>query len=164
MSERFGLENSIIRGTNMHDAMMYCYNDVKTTYDCFKFVNLDVKNMTIKKVIFNDPATIVYWGNGERTVIKCSEDDSFDQEKGLAMAICKRALGADYKKVFKEWIPEEKEEEIKPISVKECIEAINRVLNTPMSFTFGIDKTEKESETTVKLKYPEGLAIRKIDE
>ena len=45
----------------------------------------------IKNVIFAPPATIVYWSDGSKTVVKCSEKDVFDPEKGLAMAIA-RAL------------------------------------------------------------------------
>lgn len=47
----------------------------------------------IKKVIFHDPATIVFWMDGSKTVVKCGEGDAYDPEKGLAMAIAKRALG-----------------------------------------------------------------------
>lgn len=61
----------------------------------------------IKKVIFNDPATIVIWKDGTKTVVKCGIDDKFDEEKGLAMAIAKHALGNDgvYYEVFKKWLP-----------------------------------------------------------
>ena len=44
----------------------------------------------ITKVIFNDPATIVFWSDGTKTVVKCSEDDEYDMETGLAMAVCKK--------------------------------------------------------------------------
>lgn len=65
----------------------------------------------IKKVIFNGPATIVLWGDGDKTVVHCGEGDTMDKEKGLAMAICKKALGKskthyDYYNVFKKWIKE----------------------------------------------------------
>ena len=58
----------------------------------------------IKKVIFNDPATIVFWSDGTKTVVKC-HDEVFDPEKGLAMAISKKALGnqGNYFNVFKKW-------------------------------------------------------------
>lgn len=36
----------------------------------------------IKDVIFAPPATIVYWSDGSKTVVKCSEKDVFDPEKG----------------------------------------------------------------------------------
>ena len=60
---------------------------------------------TIKNVIFNDPATIVMWSDGTKTVVK-AENEPFDPEKGLAMAISKKNLGNkyDYYNTFKHWI------------------------------------------------------------
>lgn len=72
----------------------------------------------ISKVIFNDPATIVIWCDGSKTVVKC-ENEEYDPEKGLAMAIAKRFFGntGSYYDVFRKWLPEEaqKEEEKEPI-------------------------------------------------
>lgn len=74
----------------------------------------DHKNLAINKVIFNDPATIVFWSDGTKTVVKTRGNDEFDPEKGLAMAICKKHMGnADgWYKDFKKWLPEEKENPI----------------------------------------------------
>ena len=47
----------------------------------------------IKEVIFNNPATVVLWTDGTKTVVKVSAEEEFDPEKGLAMAIAKKALG-----------------------------------------------------------------------
>ena len=60
----------------------------------------------IKDVIFNDPATIVLWKDGTKTVVK-AEDEKFDPEKGLAMAISKRVMGnkGNYYETFKKWLP-----------------------------------------------------------
>lgn len=63
---------------------------------------------SITNVIFNNPATIVIWSDGTKTVVKCDERDEFDPEKGLAMAICKKHFGGGfYNDIFKKWIPEE---------------------------------------------------------
>lgn len=63
---------------------------------------------SITNVIFNNPATIVFWSDGTKTVVKCDERDEFDPEKGLAMAICKKHFGGGfYNDIFKKWIPEE---------------------------------------------------------
>lgn len=64
----------------------------------------------IKKVIFNDPATIVFWNDGSKTVVKALYEE-FDPEKGLAMAISKKLLGnkGNYYNEFKKWLPEEEE-------------------------------------------------------
>lgn len=67
--------------------------------------------LAIKKVIFNAPATIVLWDDGTKTVVKC-ENEEYDPEKGLAMAIAKKALGnqGNYYNQFKKWLPEKEEE------------------------------------------------------
>jgi hypothetical protein len=58
----------------------------------------------IDNVIFNDPATIIFWKDGTKTVVK-AEGEDFDPEKGLAMAISKKALGnkGNYFDIFKKW-------------------------------------------------------------
>lgn len=59
----------------------------------------------IKQVIFNDPATVVIWSDDRKTVVKCQEGDTFDKEKGLAMAICKRLYGneSNFNNLIKKW-------------------------------------------------------------
>ena len=47
----------------------------------------------IKKLIFNPPATIVFWNDGTKTVVKCQNYEEFDPEKGLAMALFKKMHG-----------------------------------------------------------------------
>ena len=61
--------------------------------------------LKIKDVIFNPPATIVFWSDGDKTVVKC-QDEEFDPEKGLSMAIARKFLGNkyDYYNVFKKWL------------------------------------------------------------
>lgn len=60
----------------------------------------------IKDVIFAPPATIVYWSDDSKTVVKYSEKDVFDPEKGLAMAIAKRCGGnkGGYYKEIQNWV------------------------------------------------------------
>lgn len=68
------------------------------------------KKVTIENVIFNNPATIVFWSDGTKTVVKRQKGDKkFDPEKGLAMAICKKVMGnkGNFNDIFKEWIEED---------------------------------------------------------
>lgn len=69
----------------------------------------------IKNVIFNDSATIVFWNDGTKTVVKCGKDDTFDPEKGLAMAISKYFFdnAGYFNDVFKKWIPKKGESDEK---------------------------------------------------
>lgn len=70
------------------------------------------KPLTISKVIFNNPATIVFWSDKTKTIVK-AERDEFDPEKGLAMAISKKFLGnhGNYYNTFKKWLPKENTKE-----------------------------------------------------
>lgn len=81
----------------------------------------------IKRVIFNDPATIVYWADGSKTVVKCQEGDIYSKETGLALCIAKKALGnkGNFNEVFKKYIPEEEVESLYP-SIP-CIPAFNSI-------------------------------------
>lgn len=62
----------------------------------------------IKDVIFNDPATIVFWADGSKTIVKCQNGDTYSKETGLAMAIAKKACGnkGNFNDVFAKWLSE----------------------------------------------------------
>lgn len=95
----------------------------------------------IKNVIFNEPATIIIWKDGTKTVVKCQEGESYDPEKGMAMAISKKALGnmGNYCEVFKKWLPEVEEEEVNDclMSSKELCEKLNEFAKIAKEHTFG---------------------------
>ena len=86
-----------------------------------------VDPMAIDRVIFNAPATIVFWTDGTKTVVKCQEGDAYSKETGLALCIAKKALGnkGNFNNIFRKWIPEEDEaqeaESPEPTSVLSCI-------------------------------------------
>ena len=75
-------------------------NSITSFYNPIKVI------FAIEEVIFNDPATIVIWKDGSKTVVKAQNGEPFDKAKGLAMALLKFICGNDgsYNKVFKEWI------------------------------------------------------------
>lgn len=89
-------------------------------------------------VIFNDPATIVFWSDGTKTVVKCCEDDVFDEEKGLAMAVLKKLSGNDSKEFhrgLRQWIKPAPEPETEPDLSKLFTnwgEAVTRAFNDVM--------------------------------
>ena len=53
-----------------------------------RYVAKDIIN-----VIFHDPATIVFWNDGSKTVVKTQNGEPYDPEKGIAMAIVKKKYG-----------------------------------------------------------------------
>lgn len=65
------------------------------------------------KVYFNPKAgtTCVLWKNGDKTLVKCCENDMFDFEKGFAMATLKHIYGKGLlNKFFKEFVHPKEEE------------------------------------------------------
>lgn len=88
----------------------------------------------IENVIFQNPATIVFWSDGTKTVVNCMDNveerkkivdgkeviirkprkcDTYSKEAGLAMAIAKKWAGnnGNYNNIFRKFIPEMAEEE-----------------------------------------------------
>jgi hypothetical protein len=70
---------------------------------CQLMVGEALKNATrsfdpdsIKKVIYNDPATIIFWSDGTKTIVKCMEDEDYDPEKGFMAAVTKKVFGDKY--------------------------------------------------------------------
>lgn len=58
-------------------------------------IRFDMYKPTIKKVIFSDPATIVFWTDNTKTIVRCGENDIYDPEKGVAMCCMKKLLGTN---------------------------------------------------------------------
>ena len=85
----------------------------------FKPLDLDVLTkepssdnvLGIKKVIFNDPATIVFWEDGTKTVVKCKDGDLFSYDTGIYAATLKKIFGESYS-VYKKDVNRIIEEEI----------------------------------------------------
>lgn len=73
------------------DAIKLMYSKPNTTVD-------------IDSVIFNDPATIVKFSDGDKIIVKTSNDDTYNPEKGFAMALSKKLLGDNYKRLFNKYI------------------------------------------------------------
>jgi hypothetical protein len=64
--------------------------------------------LSITNVIFNPPATIVFWSDNTKTVVKCDfKYEAYDPEKGIAMAISRKMLGdnkREYYNAFRHWL------------------------------------------------------------
>ena len=89
----------LLQNENYKKGYDQAYKDLMKIYEGLK------DPWQIDRVIFNPPATIVYWRDGAKTVVKCQENDTFDEEKGLALCFMKKALGnvGKYNNVLKKW-------------------------------------------------------------
>lgn len=55
----------------------------------------------IDKVLFNPPATIVFWLDGTKTVVKCKEGEEFSEWAGIALCLAKKLYGPNFHKIFR---------------------------------------------------------------
>jgi len=87
-----------------YDAITVKYDDLSSGLT--SNMDYDIFIPGIEKVIFNDPATIVFWTDGSKTVVRTQNNEKYDKEKGLSMAISKKMLGnnSKYYDTFKKWI------------------------------------------------------------
>ena len=46
-----------------------------------------------KEIIYNDAATIIYWSDGTKTVVKCNENDVYSEYFGFIAAVAKKMYG-----------------------------------------------------------------------
>ena len=111
--------NDQVIGKAIHAAMAIDYSrqsmEQAKKNDIVKF---GMCSVSIRKVIFNDPATVVLWSDGTKTVVKCGPEDTFDMEKGLAMAIVKKMAGNGnhFHKVFKQYTKKKEQNSVGSIS------------------------------------------------
>ena len=114
-------------------------------------VNQDQKprlDLGIKNVIFNDPATIVLWNDGTKTVVKAQGDDVYDPEKGLTMAIVKKLLGnqGNYYNELKKWLPKEEKVDFGGVSIEDAANALANFAEEAFKALNGNEVKDKKKE------------------
>lgn len=66
----------------------------------------------IERIIFSKPATIVFWEDGTKTIVKQHGED-YDEEKAVFAAITKKALGNKYD--YFQYIDRKVKQAIRPV-------------------------------------------------
>ena len=56
-----------------------------------------ISELAVKKIISNGPATIVFWNDGTKTVVKCDIHDEDDLYDAVANALAKKVFGSTSK-------------------------------------------------------------------
>ena len=72
---------------------------------------------TPKQIIYNPPATVVFWEDGTKTVVKCAEGETYSEYYGFLAALGKKIFttNSEINRIVKKHIPKDKEEpEMKP--------------------------------------------------
>ena len=95
---------------NSWDAIdAYIKEDIKMTHQSLNLGHSPIYNKStpkIKRVIFNNPATIILWTDGPKSVVQCQNGEPFDPEKGFALAYLKKLLGNknEFNKEIHKWV------------------------------------------------------------
>lgn len=132
-------------------AMCFSCNDQESSYALIRIIHKLANKKTkdseisahnlyntfeIKDIKVNGPATIVFWADGTKTVVKCGAEDLYDAEKAVAMCFMKKALGSrSMHKIFDlaEDRKTEYDNQFTQLSLKEmsyCLhDAISTILN-----------------------------------
>ena len=77
--------------SNMHDLIA---DAIRQTYGFGQEDrNTTMNAVDAQKVIFNPPATIVFWGDGTKTVVKTMSEEPFDMYHGFTAALAKKVYG-----------------------------------------------------------------------
>lgn len=50
-----------------------------------------------KRIIFNGPATIVFWKDGTKTVVKCADMEEYNRYNAFCAALAKKIFGTNSK-------------------------------------------------------------------
>jgi hypothetical protein len=79
----------------------------------------ELKEVYIKEVMYNNPATIVFWSDGSKTVSKCHAGDAYSPEAGLTMCILKKIQEKSLINLFEAWLPKELYEPgpVRPVTI-----------------------------------------------
>jgi len=54
-----------------------------------------VTELSVKQIIYSGPKTVVIWSDGSKTIISCSETDTYDQYAGFCAAVTKKMFGSN---------------------------------------------------------------------
>lgn len=105
MGERFITTNFTIDNNKwVEDYWKVVQNDWKRQNPSIT-VGFKYNYPKVKKIIYNfknpeKPATIVFWGDDTKTVVRCSKEE-FNKESGLAQCFLKKCLDCSRKDIKK---------------------------------------------------------------
>lgn len=72
-----------------------CFQRLALPEIVFNYGDKHHSNKTdIKRIIHNDPATIVFWADGTKTVVKCMDGEKYDRYAGFCAALAKKVYGS----------------------------------------------------------------------
>lgn len=105
------IEHNVYNGKNLKiaaDPTEYePYKPKKSIWDKYcEVVEKQEQERRLKKIlprkwVINGPATILFWQDGTKTIVKCNKDDEFDAQKGYLMAFFEKTTGMSKHQIAK---------------------------------------------------------------
>lgn len=92
--------------------------------------NKDLKEVYIKQVIYQNPATIVFWSDGTKTVSKIHANDTYSPEAGLVLCILKKTQGRTLKGLLEAWVPYDSFSHTKQNKVIQTLKDVRKFLKS----------------------------------
>jgi hypothetical protein len=95
---------------DMLDAMRYAFADAEAMSAMKRCFHQDMMSslsaefgLVPDRILFSGNRTIVFWNDGDKTVVKCAEGQVFDEYNGFVAALAKKLYGSTskVKKVIK---------------------------------------------------------------
>lgn len=131
--------------------------EVYLTFDLNNVQNVrKYMKLAVDRVIYNDPATIIIWKDGSKTVVKCMEGEDFDPEKGFAMCYLKKVLGSEYGATMRKYVkPELKKREVPEVqtytftgvkadNIQEAMQKLGMVIDQQTGYKAKHDKAKEQ--------------------
>ena len=86
------LTKEILKGMENNNEFTFINRVGSTVGDYLRSTNYKslYESLTPERVIYNDRATICYWRDGTKTVVKATDDDHMTHEHGVAMCIMRK--------------------------------------------------------------------------
>ena len=106
------------------DEDSYNYFITSANYDHSSTLAKNSTDYRPKRVIFNPPATVVFWKDGTKTVVKSMEGDQFNPYYGFVCALAKKIYGSNsaVKSIVSKYMPEFNKEEYVDAKALQCSE------------------------------------------
>ena len=84
--------------------------------------------LTPKKIIYSERTTIVFWNDGTKTIVKCSEDTEPDSYSAFTAALAKKIYGSNsqIKKILRDKLEIQKSERMEKKRHEELMDLLKQ--------------------------------------
>lgn len=87
--------NEFIKETNNKEEKNLGPKDTTFAEYCRRIYWGTITPVKPTKILIQGTATIIWWSDGTKTIVKCQKGDKMDPEKGIAMCVMKKFMGTN---------------------------------------------------------------------